>query len=107
MKLITDIVVKSRSNAFDEINTMDDDFSSWIDFPTGSLQDWYGGSEDASTEKPNDVLNGTTGTDNQVEIPCSPVGTETDHDHDHDNDCDHEHDWTMGSCCWDNMPGFS
>ncbi|CAH1450262.1 unnamed protein product [Lactuca virosa] len=102
-----EIGVKSRSNAFDEINTMDDDFSSWIDFPTGPLQDWYGGSEDASTEKPNDVLNGTARTDNQVEISCSPVGTETDHDHDHDNDRDHEHDWTMGSCCWDNMPGFS
>lgn len=85
------------------MNVMDDDFSSWLDFPTGSLQDWYGGSEDASNEKPVDGSNtNTVGVDNQVEISCSPdATTETDHDHDQD------HDWTMGSCCWNNMPGFS
>ncbi|XP_024960847.1 transcription factor MYB97 [Cynara cardunculus var. scolymus] len=104
-----EIGVKPRSDVFEEINAMDDDFSSWLDFPTGSLQDWYGGSEDASTKKPVDASNrNMVGADNQVEISCSPVATtETDHDHDHDHDHDQEHDWTMGSCCWNNMPGFS
>nr|GEU47852.1 transcription factor gamyb [Tanacetum cinerariifolium] len=51
----TKIGQKSRSDVIDEMNVMDDDFSSWIDFPTG----WYGGSEqDASTEKPIDASNG-------------------------------------------------
>ncbi|KAJ9560906.1 hypothetical protein OSB04_006066 [Centaurea solstitialis] len=92
--LYVDIGVKSRSDVFDEINAMDDDFTSWLDFPAGSLQDWYGGSEDASAEKAVDGSNrNAVGGDNQVEISCSPVGTtETDHEHEHD----HEHDWTMG-----------
>nr|XP_043622380.1 transcription factor MYB97-like [Erigeron canadensis] len=94
----------AQNDTFDEINVTDDDFSSWLDFPTGSLQDWYGGNEDASNEKlPVDVSNvNTVGEENQVEIPCSPDATaETDQDQDQD------HDWTMGSCCWNNMPGFS
>ncbi|PWA93772.1 homeodomain-like protein [Artemisia annua] len=89
---------KSRSDVIDEMNVTDDDFSSWLDFPTG----WYGGNEqDASTEKkPVDAPNGNiVGAENQVEILCSPDATTTETDHDHD--------WTMGSYCWNNMPGFS
>ncbi|KAK1439823.1 hypothetical protein QVD17_05645 [Tagetes erecta] len=90
---------KSRSEGIDEMNTMDDDFSSWLDFPTG----WYGGNEDPSNEKLVDVSNeDMVGVDHQVEITCSPVAAiETDHER------DQEQDWTMGACCWNNMPGFS
>lgn len=101
MLVLTEIGGKSQSEGIDEMNVMDDDFSSWLDFPTG----WYGGSEDPSSEKPIDVSNeDVVGVDHQVEITCSPVANiETDHDRDHDQ----HHDWTMGSCCWNNMPGFS
>ncbi|XP_076889982.1 uncharacterized protein LOC143542221 [Bidens hawaiensis] len=86
---------KSLDDGIDEMNAMEDDFSSWLDFPTG----WYGGNEDPSNEKPVDDPNeNMVGVDHQVEIPCSPVAT---------TDTDHDHDWTMGSCCWNNMPGFS
>ncbi|GJR57171.1 transcription factor MYB101-like protein [Tanacetum coccineum] len=88
---------KPRSNVIDEMNVMDDDFSSWLDFPTG----WYGGSEqDASTEKPVDASNGNiVRAENQVEILCTPDATTTE--------ANQDHDWTIGSCCWNNMPGFS
>ncbi|GJS68864.1 transcription factor MYB28-like protein [Tanacetum coccineum] len=88
---------KPRSNVIDEMNVMDDDFSSWLDFPTG----WYGGSEqDASTEKPVDASNGNiVRGENQVEILCTPDATTTE--------ANQDHDWTIGSCCWNNMPGFS
>ncbi|MFS7998807.1 putative transcription factor MYB-HB-like family [Helianthus anomalus] len=86
---------KSQSDVIDEMNTMDEDFSSWLDFPTG----WYGGGEDQSNEKPVDVSNGNmVGVEHQVEIACSPVAT---------TETDHDHEWTMGSCRWNNMPGFS
>ncbi|KAI7758257.1 hypothetical protein M8C21_003603 [Ambrosia artemisiifolia] len=90
-----DMGEKSRSDGIDEMNTMDDDFSSWLDFPTS----WYGGSEDPSNERPVDVANADmVEVEHQVKIACSPVGTvETGHDN----------EWTMGSCCWNNMPGFS
>ncbi|XP_076919284.1 uncharacterized protein LOC143580029 [Bidens hawaiensis] len=83
----------SPDEGIDEMNAMDDDFSSWLDFPTG----WYGGNEDPSIEKPVDDPNeNMVGVDHQVEIVCSPVAT-----------ADTDHDWTMGSCCWNNMPGLS
>ncbi|KAL8205263.1 hypothetical protein R6Q57_008814 [Mikania cordata] len=92
---------KSRSDGIDEMNPMDEDFSSWLDFPTG----WYGGSEDASNEKPVDVSHeDMMGVDHQVEVRSSPVAT-AETDHDRNRDCDRE--WAMGSCCWNNMPGFS
>lgn len=93
--LVLEIGVKSQSDVIDEMNVMDDDFSSWLDLPTGSLQDWYGGSEDASNEKPVNVLNRSM---NEVENSCSPIAT---------TETDNDHDWTMRSCCWNNMPGFS
>ncbi|XP_076884275.1 uncharacterized protein LOC143533340 [Bidens hawaiensis] len=75
-----EIGVISDSDVFNDMIVMDDDFSSWLNFP-------------------NDILNDNM---NQVEISCSRVGaTKMEHED------EHELDWTMVSCDWNNMLEFS
>ncbi|KAK6919356.1 hypothetical protein RJ641_015260 [Dillenia turbinata] len=88
---------KRKREALEEMNSMDDDLTSLLQFPSNmSVPDWYrprsngpiGQSTGVAMTKPTTIA----GVDAKPE--ASPSTTIADHE------------WTLGSCCWNNMPSI-
>ncbi|KAA8524639.1 hypothetical protein F0562_011062 [Nyssa sinensis] len=80
----------------EEMNSEDDDLSSLLDnFPLMvPVPDW----NDGSGNTLNNMNEANAGFDNQQEALRPPVATTLAREN---------HDWTLGACCWNNMPGIS
>ncbi|KAK3031446.1 hypothetical protein RJ639_035269, partial [Escallonia herrerae] len=91
------IGLQHKNDVLEEMNIMDDDLLSLLDFPlTGPVPDWYGGSGNTSPcKQPSNLLDENLRTDGRGEASSSPttIGSAMV-----------DHDWTLGSCCWDNLP---
>uniref|UniRef100_A0A5B7BBT0 Transcription factor GAMYB n=1 Tax=Davidia involucrata TaxID=16924 RepID=A0A5B7BBT0_DAVIN len=98
-KLTTAGLGVKEKDPMEEINFIDDDLPSLLDnFPlTVPVPDWYDGSGNTLNGQSSNMAQANAGFDNRQEALRSPVATTAAMEN---------HDWTLGSCCWNNMPGI-
>lgn len=94
---------KTNEEPLEEMQSMDDDLMSLLNnFPLSvPLPEWYPGT---STDKSNLSSSSTTGgnqeattTDHQPNTSPTPAPTTA---------ASPDLQWSLGSCCWNNMPGI-